>query len=365
MRIMSNFIEYKNRMAFHPGYYIQEFVEESGLTQKDFANRLGTTPKNLSVLISGEQSLSIDIVVKLAAMLGTSEEYWFNLQTAWNEMMAEIHYDKQLELEKEVFKDIQYAYFREYFDLPDLPRKTKEQIEQVRKFLGVASLTVLKKADLAVDFRSIKNNFQESNLIKANILLQLAVNKVLQTDAPHYNKAKFQQAIEFALTQTGNHQSFFPEIQKRFLEAGVVLVVLPHLPGSKINGATKRVDGKVMIMVDDRGKYADTFWFTLFHEIGHVMNGDFGVSFYTEVEDETELAADEYAQNTLIPSEKYSEFVQTGEACTAESIRQFAVSIDRDPGIVLGRLKRDEYVPYAETELSHELRHKYKVKMNK
>lgn len=362
---MSNFIEYKNRMAFHPGYYIQEFVEESGLTQKDFANRLGTTPKNLSVLISGEQSLSIDIVVKLAAMLGTSEEYWFNLQTAWNEMMAEIHYDKQLELEKEVFKDMQYAYFREYFDLPDLPRKTKEQIEQVRKFLGVASLTVLKKADLAVDFRSIKNNFQESNLIKANILLQLAVNKVLQTKAPHYNKAKFQQAIEFALTQTGNHQSFFPEIQKRFLEAGVVLVVLPHLPGSKINGATKRVDGKVMIMVDDRGKYADTFWFTLFHEIGHVMNGDFGVSFYTEVEDETELAADEYAQNTLIPSEKYSEFVQTGEAYTAESIRQFAVSIDRDPGIVLGRLKRDEYVPYAETMLSHELRHKYKVKMNK
>ena len=224
---------------------------------------------------------------------------------------------------------------------------------------------MLKKADLAVDFRSIKNNFQESNLIKANILLQLAVNKVLQTDAPHYNKAKFQQAIEFALTQTGNHQSFFPEIQKRFLEAGVVLVVLPHLPGSKINGATKRVDGKVMIMVDDRGKYADTFWFTLFHEIGHVMNGDFGVSFYTEVEDETELAADEYAQNTLIPSEKYSEFVQTGEAYTAESIRQFAVSIDRDPGIVLGRLKRDEYVPYAETELSYELRHKYKVKMNK
>ena len=124
---MSNFIEYKDRLAFHPGYYIQEFVEESGLTQKDFANRLGTTPKNLSVLISGDQSLSIDIVVKLAAMLGTSEEYWFNLQTAWNEMMAEIHYDKQLELEKEVFKDIQYAYFKEYFDLPDLPRRTQEQ----------------------------------------------------------------------------------------------------------------------------------------------------------------------------------------------------------------------------------------------
>ena len=69
------------------------------------------------------------------------------------------------------------------------------------------------------------------------------------------------------------------------------------------------------------------------------MNGDFGVSFYTEVEDETELAADEYAQNTLIPSEKYSEFVQTGEAYTAESIRQFAVSIDRDAWNCSGKIK--------------------------
>ena len=195
MRIMSNFIEYKDRMAFHPGYYIQELFEESGLTQKDFANRLGTTPKNLNVLMSGEQNLSIDIVVKLATMLGTSEEYWFNLQTAWNEILAEIRYDEELELEKEVFKNVQYAYFKENFDLPDLPRKIKEQIEEVRRLLRVASLTVLKKKDLAVNFRSTQTNFQEANLIKANILLQLAVNKVLQTDASHYNKAKFQQAI--------------------------------------------------------------------------------------------------------------------------------------------------------------------------
>lgn len=59
---MSNFIEYKDRMTFHQVYYIQELFEESGLTQKDFANRLGTTPKNLNVLMSGEQNLSIDIV---------------------------------------------------------------------------------------------------------------------------------------------------------------------------------------------------------------------------------------------------------------------------------------------------------------
>ena len=42
---MSNYIEYGDRIAFHPGYYIKEIIDESGLTQQDFAKRLDTTPK--------------------------------------------------------------------------------------------------------------------------------------------------------------------------------------------------------------------------------------------------------------------------------------------------------------------------------
>ena len=70
---MSNYIEYNDKIAFHPGYYLKELVDESGLTQEDFAKRLGTTPKNLSILIRGEQSLSIDVATKLSRMLGGSE----------------------------------------------------------------------------------------------------------------------------------------------------------------------------------------------------------------------------------------------------------------------------------------------------
>ena len=51
---MSNYIEHNDKIAFHPGYYIKEIVDESGLTQEDFAKRLDTTPKNLSLLIRGE-----------------------------------------------------------------------------------------------------------------------------------------------------------------------------------------------------------------------------------------------------------------------------------------------------------------------
>ena len=86
---MSNYIEYNDTVAFHPGYYIKEIVEESGLTQEDFAKRLDTTPKNLSLLIRGEQSLSIDIAMKLSRMIGTSVNYWLNLQNSYDSLIAE------------------------------------------------------------------------------------------------------------------------------------------------------------------------------------------------------------------------------------------------------------------------------------
>ena len=84
---MSNYVEYKDRIAFHPGYYIEEIVEDSGLTQQDFAKRLDTTPKNLSKLINGQQRLSPDMASKLYRMLGTSLDYWVNIQNAYDAVL--------------------------------------------------------------------------------------------------------------------------------------------------------------------------------------------------------------------------------------------------------------------------------------
>ena len=42
---MSNYVEYNDKIAFHPGYYIKEMIDESGLTQEDFANAWIQLPK--------------------------------------------------------------------------------------------------------------------------------------------------------------------------------------------------------------------------------------------------------------------------------------------------------------------------------
>ena len=80
---MNNYIEHNNTIAFRPGYY--ELIDESGVTQENFAKRLDITPKKLSSLIRGEQSLSIEIAMKLSRMVGTTVSYWLNLQNKNNQ----------------------------------------------------------------------------------------------------------------------------------------------------------------------------------------------------------------------------------------------------------------------------------------
>lgn len=359
---MSNYIEYNDTIAFHPGYYIQEIIEASGLTQVDFAKRLDTTPKNLSLLIRGEQSLSNDIAMKLSRMLGTSVQYWLNLQTAYDSLMAEFKSQDELVQEREIFKYLDYKYFREYFGLPDLPRKKDEQIKQVRELLNISTLSVLQNRDLAVAFRSSQNDLPEACVIKANVMVQLATNRALEIDAPKYDKKKFEEAVRMALTLTKKHDSFLPLIKDAFKQAGVILVVLPNISGSQINCATKKVGNNIMLFVNDRRMYADSFWFTLFHEIGHIINSDYGISLDKEKGDK-ESAADIYAANALIPEEKYKAFIGK-KNFNVQDVLEFADELDRDPGIVIGRLQNDGLVKYDDWEMQS-LRHKYKVCIKK
>lgn len=225
--------------------------------------------------------------------------------------------------------------------------------------MNVSSLSIFTKPNMAVSFRSMSENLKEANIARANAMVQIAINKALVTEAPQYDKKKFEEAVEYALTLTTAHKDFYPLLKKAFADAGVIFVVLPNLPGAGINGATKRVGQNVMLMVNDRRFYSDTFWFTLFHEIGHIINGDYGITFEEE-HDGQEDAADKYAQDKLIPPDAYEAFLknqQYGE----RAIRAFAQSIGRDPGIVLGRLQNDKKVAFTNAALSKALRHKYKV----
>ena len=80
-------IECKDLIAFHPGQYIGEIIEDYQMTQKEFAENLGVSPKTISKLVKGEESISNEIAQKLEKFTNISMKTWLNLQNSYNVKM--------------------------------------------------------------------------------------------------------------------------------------------------------------------------------------------------------------------------------------------------------------------------------------
>ena len=89
VKMTNKIVEYKDIIAFHPGQYLGELIEDYNLTQKEFAEKLGVSPKMIRKLVKGEQSISNEIAQKLEKLTNISMKTWLDLQNAYDVKMAE------------------------------------------------------------------------------------------------------------------------------------------------------------------------------------------------------------------------------------------------------------------------------------
>ena len=82
-------VEYNDVIAFHPGQYIGELIEDYQMTQQEFAEKLGLSPKTISKLVNGEESISNDIAQKLEKFTNISMKTWLNLQASYDRKVVE------------------------------------------------------------------------------------------------------------------------------------------------------------------------------------------------------------------------------------------------------------------------------------
>lgn len=130
----------------------------------------------------------------------------------------------------------------------------------------------------------------------------------------------------------------------KLAECGIAIVFLPHLEYTFLNGATFCDGSRIVLALTLRGADADKFWFSLFHELAHVIYGHIGQAAGT-TEDE-ECAADAFARDTLIPSKAYAQPAAGVKTCS--SVESFANEVRMAPGIVVGRLQKDGNLSYGQ-----------------
>lgn len=366
---MSNINEYKNIVAFHPGYYIADIIEDMEISQAEFATRMGTTAKTLSQLVNGQANISNDLAKKLSTMLGTSVEIWQNLQNTYDRKLIEIQQTKDFDAQAKLADEIDYKYFVDVVGLPPATN-TNDKVANLCKYFKVADLRIMLQPDFLVNFRTGSAYNSEKNVINSRAWIQTAINISKNYETKPYSAEKLKKCLpELRGMTVKNPDEFLPTMREIFAECGIAFVLLPHLRNSGVNGAVKWItDDRAVLAMNNRGLNADMFWFSLFHEIKHVLQQKIKTVFISSsleemlnIDYKLEIEADKFAANYLIPPADYKRLSPSKYISDAEII-EFANEIGIHPGIVVGRLQHEGVI--AQNRYS-KLKEKYVIKIEK
>jgi HTH-type transcriptional regulator/antitoxin HigA len=175
-------------------------------------------------------------------------------------------------------------------------------------------------------------------------------------NTPEYNERVLKDSIPLIRELTYEAPENFYEVLKEILwKAGVVLVAVKNPKNTSVHGATRWFGRNPLIQLSIHGRNADIMWFSLFHEIGHILlhgKREVFISFSKVQTNQREQEADEFATEALLPLTAFDEFEKRGNF-TLKAVRAFAASIKISPDIIMGRLEHDKLVPYSQFAKHH------------
>ena len=128
--------------------------------------------------------------------------------------------------------------------------------------------------------------------------------------------------------QQSKEKGFFNQLQNICLEAGVKVVHVPCINKAPISGSTRWLNDTPMIQLTGRYNRNDSFWFTFFHEAGHILlHGKKEIFLenlnYTDRDLEKEQQADEFAIKWTLTEEEEAKIIAAAPF-SEEDIRNFA-----------------------------------------
>ncbi|MBN1540675.1 HigA family addiction module antidote protein [candidate division KSB1 bacterium] len=341
---------YHSDLAIPPGEYLGEVLPELGMTKNELARRMNRPAPKLSVIFNGEKASTPDTALQLEKVTGVPAHIWVGLESQYRLTLARNSEAAELHRLKEESVLIPKYCYSELVKLGKVVKKTKsiEKVQELHRFFGVTSLhTIASLKRYEAIFRQGKGNRSPE---ATATWLRIGELEGQKTNTAPFNKADLSNTLPCIRKMSLlTPDTFLPKLEKVLMNAGVVLVLFPHFPKTFLRGATfKMGSNKAVLMLTIRGSWADIFWFSFFHEIGHLLLHDKTTVFLEDDRPKNdfprfEKEADHFAANTLIQQNAYLDFVKTG-SFFSDDIELFARSLEIDPGIVVGRLHHDGYI---------------------
>lgn len=332
--------------AVPPGATLKELLETKEMPQADFALRMGLTEKTVSQIINGAAPISYETASKLELVLGVPASFWNAREANYRAVLIRSEQAAHLESEREWLKSlpvtelVSRGYIKETSDTPGL-------IRQLLAFFGVSSIKAWRSVwvEPQVQFRGAKAHEKHPGYVAAWLRIGEIIGEAIACKP--YDPLGFRKALNTIRGLTVQSASVWrPQLRSICADVGVAVALVKEIPRAGVSGITKWLSkDKALILLSLKYKTDDQFWFTFFHEACHVFKHGKKLVFYEEghrSDDPHERAANDFARDLLIPPQAAAGLrFLTGRA----AIKDFAASIGIAPGIVVGRLQHDKFIP--------------------
>jgi HTH-type transcriptional regulator / antitoxin HigA len=327
-----------------PGATILDVLRQQGLSLEKFAALMGYSKEHAFKLLHGKVSITREIAKGLERNIGGSADFWASRESQYRDDVARLQSRGSSNAARAWLNELPV---NDMIKLGWLDRVSSvdEKVKACLSFFDVPDVVAwrhkYRNIIQAVRFRTSATFGSEPGAVLAWLRHAEMRSAAIRTKPWHAQKFKANLMSARQLTRKKDPNSFVGDLQKLCAEGGVRLVIARAPSGCRASGATQFISpNRPMMLLSLRYLSDDQFWFSFFHEAGHLLCHDHNAIFLeddSEVTSEQEQEANDFAERMLIPSEYRSELSEM--RITRENILRYAVKVGVSRGIVVGQLQ--------------------------
>lgn len=306
--------QYRPRVVSPPGTSIADLLEAQGIRQNELATRMGVTPKFVNELVAGKAALTPSTALGLERALGTPANFWLAREAQYQEARARVEETSALESILPWLAELPYREMIRFGWIPKLTDKV-QILRECLSFFGVASADAWRQQYID---RTALAAYRMSTKATANAgavaaWLRAGEREGAKIDCEPYDRESFLEAVQWArtLTVVAEPAEFMPKLMARFATCGVAVVVVRAPKKCPISGAVRWLSPtKALVQLSFKYLRNDGFWFSFFHECGHIaLHGKKMLYLESDLmEGKDEQEADRFAADKLIPPADWHSF---------------------------------------------------------
>jgi addiction module HigA family antidote len=349
--------EYNPQSVLHPGIDLAEKLEELGMGVKEFAIRTDKPEKTIIAVMKGDSAITPDMAVQFEQVLKIPAHFWLNRQRQYDESIARTRQNDQMKRAEEWARSFPLKDMVRLKWLAPFTTKT-EAVKSLFVFFEISNQaaweSVYLHSELKLHFRISLAHTKNPHAISA--WLRRGEIQASEIKAEPYSEKAFKNALPEVKNVMAKHpDDFFTRLKALCFKAGVKVVHTPCLPKAPISGATRWLNDTPLIQLTGRYKRNDSFWFTFFHEAGHILlHGKKDIFLesveYSDKDKVKEKEADLFAQEWVLSSAEKKQIVEQAKTTgmlTVQDVIKFAECFNTHPAAIIGQLQHDKLIPYS------------------